>query len=231
MDIDALIQLDKQLLLTVNGSESLFFDGLIKILTTATTWIPLYVSLFYLVLKNNDSLQKILLVVASAGLCIFLAGSLDDMIVKPLVARWRPTHDPQIGELVDVVNGYRGGDYGFFSAHASNTFSIAFFFCWLVRSPLLSMALVVWSFVNCYTRMYLGVHYPGDILVGVLWGATVGGMVYMVYRRIYRRLSTGTSYVSSKYTSTGYQQREIDIVVSVLVYTLIYACLRACMFQ
>ena len=87
MDWNALIEFDKHLLLLVNGSDSLFLDGLVKTLTTASTWIPLYLSLFYLVLKNNDSVQKILLILACAGLCVFLAGSLDDMIVKPMVAR------------------------------------------------------------------------------------------------------------------------------------------------
>jgi len=227
MDFDALIQFDKQLLLLVNGSQSLYFDGLVKILTTAATWIPLYVSLFYMVLKNNDSMQKILLIVACAGLCVFFAGSLDDMIVKPMVARWRPTHDPQIGVLVDVVNGYRGGNFGFFSAHASNTFSIAVFISLLVRSRVLTIALVGWSLVNCWTRMYLGVHYPGDILVGLLWGGTVGTLLYLLYYRINRRLSTGMTFISSQYTTTGYQQREIDIVICVLLFTLIYALIRA----
>lgn len=228
MDFDALIELDKQLLLLLNGSQSLYFDGLVKILTTAATWIPLYISLFYMVLKNNDSMQKILLIVACAGLCVFFAGSLDDMIVKPMVARWRPTHDPQIGVLVDVVNGYRGGNFGFFSAHASNTFSIAVFISLLVRSRVLTIALVGWSLINCWTRMYLGVHYPGDILVGLLWGGTVGTLVYLLYYRINRRLSNGMTFVSSQYTTTGYQQREIDIVICVLLFTIIYALIRAC---
>ena len=123
-----IIQYDKELLLWFNGSDSLFFDGFVKTLTTATTWIPLYLALFYMVLKNNDTLQKILIIVACAGLCVFLAGSLNDMFVKPNVARWRPTHDGEIAMLVDVVNGYRGGRFGFFSSHAANTISIAVFF-------------------------------------------------------------------------------------------------------
>ena len=164
MDWSALIELDKQLLLWFNGSDSLFLDGMAKTLTTASTWIPMYLALFYVVLKNNDNLQKILLILAAAGLCVFFAGSLNDLIVKPEVARWRPARDTEIAMMVDVVNGYRGGNYGFFSSHAANTFSIAIFFSLLIRSRVLTFALVLWSLVNSWTRMYLGVHYPGDIM-------------------------------------------------------------------
>ena len=170
--MEELIQLDKQLLLWFNGSDSLFLDGLVETLTTATTWIPLYLGLFYLVLKNNDNVQKVLLVLGCAGLCVFLAGSLNDLFVKPWVARWRPSRDPEIAMLVDVVNGYRGGRYGFFSSHAANTFSLAIFFTLLVRSKVLSVAMILWSLLNCWTRLYLGVHFPGDILCGLLWAVS-----------------------------------------------------------
>ena len=230
MSWDALIELDKQLLLMVNGSDSLFLDGLVKTLTTATTWIPLYIALFYLVLKNNDTVQKILLILACAGLCVFFAGSLDDMFVKPMIARWRPTHDPEIGVLVDVVNGYRGGSYGFFSAHASNTFSIAVFFSLLVRSRLLTGGLVLWSLVNCWTRMYLGVHYPGDILVGLLWGGFVGTMVWLLHRYMCRRWSFNRGFVSDQYTSSGYQYADVYIVIGVLLFLFVYAILKACYY-
>ena len=230
MDWNALIEFDKHLLLLVNGSDSLFLDGLVKTLTTAATWIPLYLSLFYLVLKNNDSFQKIILVVACAGLCVFIAGSLDDIVVKPLVARWRPTHDPEISMLVDTVNDYRGGNYGFFSAHASNTFSIAIFFSLLVRSKLLTFFLVCWSLINCWTRMYLGVHYPGDILVGLIWGGTVGTAIWVLHQHLYKKYLGGQVFISEKNTSTGYQHTDVDVVISVLVFTLIYAILRACYY-
>lgn len=230
MDLNAIIEFDKQLLLAVNGSDSLFLDGLAKTLTTATTWIPLYLSLFYMVVKNNDTVQEIAFIVLCAGLCVLFAGGIDDMIVKPMVARWRPTHDPEIGMLVDVVNGYRGGKYGFFSAHACNTFSIAVFFSLLVRSRLLTCFLFGWSFINCWTRLYLGVHYPGDILVGLLWGLTVGTSVWFLHKKITDRWISSRNYVSEQYTSTGYVLHDIDVVVSVLVLTIIYAILSACFF-
>ena len=226
--MEELIQLDKQLLLWFNGSDSLFLDGLVKTLTTATTWIPLYLGLFYLVLKNNDNVQKVLLVLGCAGLCVFLAGSLNDLFVKPWVARWRPSRDPEIAMLVDVVNGYRGGRYGFFSSHAANTFSIAIFFTLLVRSKVLSVAMILWSLLNCWTRVYLGVHFPGDILCGLLWGGVVGTGMWFLHQHIYKKINTQDFYVSTQYTATGYQKSDVDIVICILLLTIVYAILKSC---
>ena len=229
MDFQQIIDFDKQLLLLLNGSESLFLDSMVVTLTTAWTWVPLYISLLIVVIKNSDSALKILLTILSAGLCVLLAGTVDDTIVKPLVGRWRPTRDPEIGILVDIVDGYRGGDYGFFSAHAANTFSIAIFFCWLVRCRLLSIALVLWSLTNCWTRLYLGVHFPGDILVGLCWGALVGTGVYFLYRYCVTKLIGNYYFTSIAYTKTGFNRSDADIPVCVLVFTLIYAVMRACL--
>ena len=226
--MEELIQLDKQLLLWFNGSDSLFLDGLVKTLTTATTWIPLYLGLFYLVLKNNDNVQKVLLVLGCAGLCVFLAGSLNDLFVKPWVARWRPSRDPEIAMMVDVVNVYRGGSYGFFSSHAANTFSLAIFFTLLVRSKVLSVAMVLWSLLNCWTRLYLGVHFPGDILCGLLWGGVVGTGMWFLHQHIYKKINTQDFYVSTQYTATGYQKSDVDIVICILLLTIVYAILKSC---
>jgi len=146
------------------------------------------------------------------------------------VGRWRPTRDPEIGLLVDIVDGYRGGDYGFFSAHAANTFSIAIFFSWLVRSRLLTVALVLWSLTNCWTRLYLGVHFPGDILVGLCWGGLVGtGVYFLFYRYLIAKLTWTPTYTSLAYTKTGYNRNDADVPVCVLTFTLIYVALRACL--
>ena len=226
--IEFLQDIDRQLLLDINGSDSLYLDRLVITLTNGLTWIPLYLSLFYMVMKNNDNFRRLLLVLGGAGLCILLAGTVDDAIVKPLVARWRPTHDPQIGILVDIVDGYRGGKYGFFSAHASNTMSIATYFCWLARSRRLSIALVIWSLVNCWTRMYLGVHFPGDILVGLVWGITVGTGVYFLYRRLTRDMYTPRNLNPAQYTTTCYRRQDCNWPVAVFVYTLLFVFIKAC---
>ena len=227
--MEEIIQIDKQLLLWFNGSDSLFLDSLIMTLTDAKTWIPLYLSLLYVVVKSNTSLRDVLLVIAGAGLCVLLAGTIDDTIVKPLVARWRPGRDPEIGLLVDTVNGYRGGKYGFFSAHACNTFSLAIFLSLLMRQRLLTIALVSWSLVNCYTRLYLGVHFPGDITVGLIWGGIVGYSVYRLYcytlRRIALRRNPRATLVA--YLPAYYPPRLCDIPIAVLTLTLLFALTKA----
>jgi undecaprenyl-diphosphatase len=212
--MEEIIHLDKQLLLLLNGSESLFLDYVVLTLTNAKTWIPLYLALFYVLWKTyRNNWCEILLILAAAGLCVVLAGTVDDTIVKPLVARWRPTHDPEIGHLVDVANGSRGGNYGFFSAHAANTFSIALFFSLLMRHRLFVCFMVAWSLVNCWTRIYLGVHYPGDITVGLLWGALVGYGVYRLYCRIT--------------LPARYDMRYLSVPIVVLCLTFVYSLIRA----
>ena len=227
IDIQTILDVDRDLLLALNGSSSQFLDAWMMLLTSGLTWIPLYVSLLYLVIKNNETMAQILLVIGCSLLCVLLADGVADFIVKPLVGRWRPSNDPVIKYAVHVVGGMRGGDYGFFSAHAANTFSVAMFLCLLVRSRALSVSLVLWSLVNCYTRIYLGLHYPLDILCGLVWGAIVGGAVYYLYYKVYNNISPANNYVSTQYTSTGYSLGDIDIVELALVLTLLFTVIAA----
>lgn len=228
MILEVLQDIDRELLLAVNGSDSLYLDRVVRTLTNGLAWIPLYLSMFYLVVKNNDNFRRLLFLLGGVAVCYLLAGAVDDGIVKPLVARWRPTHDPQIGVLVDVVDGYRGGKYGFFSAHACNTMSIATYFCWIARSRRLSITLVIWSLVNCWTRLYLGVHFPGDILVGLIWGVTVGTGVYFLYRRITRGMYMPRNLNPAQYTSTCYRRLDCNWPVAVFIYTLAFIYIKAC---
>ena len=222
---------DKQLLLAVNGSDSLFLDRVVRTLTNAFTWVPFYISMLWLVIRNNETMRKVLFVLCGAAICVILAGSVDDLIVKPTVARWRPTHDPEIGMMVDIVDGYRGGRYGFFSAHAANTFGITVFFAWMVRNKVFTWLLVTWSLVNCYTRLYLAMHYPSDIIVGLAFGALAGSLSYLAYWAMAKTTGAKQHYVSSQYTPTGYAIADIDVVAFVLVATGIAAIVISLMMH
>lgn len=217
------MNIDQFLMHLLNGSDNLFTDRMALVLTNGLTWVGLYLMLFYIIVRNNETMVQIGLAVLGALLCVAIASSVTDAVVKPLVARWRPNNDPLLKYMFDVVDGIRGKGYSFFSAHAANTMSMAVYFALLMRSRILTIALLVWSIVNGWTRIYLGMHYPSDVLCGMLFGAIVGWGVYVAYRRAYRAVSSDITYISSQYTSTGYDHADISKVLCVLVFTLVYA--------
>ncbi len=225
--MDGLIALDQELLAWFNGDGSLFLDNFVMILTSGITWIPLYVVLFVLVVKNNETMSQIMLIVGCVALCVLLADGVSDGIVKPLFARPRPSNDPIIKYTVDVVGSYRGSGFGFFSAHSANTMSLAVFFSLLVKDRLLMVSLLLWSLLNGWTRLYLGVHYPGDVLCGFVWGGIAGCLAYLVFYKIYFKISPKLNYISSQYTRSGYSKDDINMVVAVMVLTLSVAVIGA----
>lgn len=227
MDIDSFLALDREVLSWFNGSDSLFLDQLVWLLTQGPMWIPMYVALFYLVIKNNETMTQIMIIVGCVALCLLLSSGVTNGIVKLLVARPRPSLDPLFKYTVQVVDGHRNSGFSFFSAHAANTMAIAVFFCLLVRDRLLSGTLLLWSLVNAWTRLYLGLHYPSDILCGLLWGTVAGLVGYAVFYRLYYKTSPPVTYISSQYTNTGYSRSDIDVVLTVLVLTVAVLILMA----
>lgn len=221
MDFSRIQDFDMQLLHVFNGSENVWLDQMAMALTSGWTWIPLYIVLFVVVIRNNEMMDQIALVVGGAVLCIFLADGLVDGIIKPLAERCRPSSDPMFKYTVQVVDNMRLKSFSFCSAHAANTLSLAIFFSLLIRSKLVTWTLLLWSLVNCWTRLYLGVHYPVDILCGLAIGAVVGVVVYLIYIRMYYRISPKIKYISNQYTSTGYDYDDVDKIMTVVIFTLI----------
>ena len=227
MDFSKIQDMDMQVLSLFNGSDNIMLDQMVQILTSGLTWIPLYVMLFFVVMRNNETMGQIALVVGSAIFCVLFADGLVDGIIKQLAERWRPSNDPTFKYMVQVVDDIRLKGYSFCSAHAANTMSLAVFFSLLVRSKLLTITLVTWSLINCWTRLYLGVHYPSDILCGMMIGIIVGILVYLLYYKIYLRISPKINYISNQYTSTGYDHDDIDKVMVILMLTLVYVVTRS----
>lgn len=219
IDFEQLINLDKQLLLAMNGSDSLFWDGVMLVYTSTIIWIPLALALIYLLIKNNNLMNFIVLLVMCA-IVIALTDGITSTICKPLFARFRPTHDPEIMYLVDVVDNYRAYKYGFMSSHAANSFGIAVFVMLLVKNKLLSISLILWALINCYSRIYLGVHYPGDIICGAVTGILSGVLVYKLYSYIREKMRSGhRGWISDNYTKSGYSVSDVHFLLMVLYAT------------
>jgi undecaprenyl-diphosphatase len=131
-------------------------------------------------------------------------------ICKAYFERLRPARDLDLLHHIDIVGTYRGGMYGFFSSHAANTFAVATFVALLVRSRGLTLSLYSWALLNCWTRLYLGVHYFGDILVGVLWGLLVGISLYFVWHRwVCDNIASSSTARTGMITSGGYQVNDV----------------------
>ena len=220
-------EIDLALLHFFNGSQSAIYDQFILTLTNGLTWIPLYIALFIMVLKNNESMSQIFIIVGCCALGVIFSAGLDDLVIKPLVARPRPTQDLLVKYTIDTALGYRESNFSFFSAHAANTFTVAIYMIFLVRNRAFTIAMALWSLFNCYTRLYLGVHYPSDILCGLLFGAVVGSVAYWLHLRLYYKVTPHFRYVSEAYTKTGYSIGDIDMVIATLVLTFIYAIFKS----
>ena len=139
---------DTLLTLFFNGSENVYLDGFVMLATKAWIWIGLYIAILYVVFRTHD-MQRFLGVLFGILLCVLIADQVSSGIVKPLVARYRPTHSPEIMHLTDIVCGYRGGMYGFFSSHASNTMAIATFLSLIFRKRSITFTLLTCSLLNC----------------------------------------------------------------------------------
>lgn len=228
MNWNAINEIDQQATLALNGSDSIFWDNLMITVTDTFSWSLVIIALIVILFRNND-IKDSILILLTMGLMIFVADRLCSGLVKPLVARWRPTQDPQIMYLVDVVNGYRGGRFGFFSGHACNTFCMAMFLACLFRSGKVTAVLFFWAASTTFTRLYLGVHYLGDVTVGLIVGMIIGYAFYSLYK-IYKKHSRGSRLISSQFTPTGYKKDDMNAFLSVVFFNyicvLIFAIIR-----
>lgn len=207
----------------LNGSDSLFWDGFMYIVTDTKTWIPAAIALLYVIFKNNN-LKQGLFILLLIALVVTLADQTSSGICKPLFERYRPTKDPEFMNMVNTVNCYRaGGLYGFISSHAANTFAVAMFISLLVRNAKLSFMMFLWAFIPTYSRVYLGVHYPGDILFGIIDGLLSGSVVYLLYKFISNKYFFKSRLISAQYTTSGYDVKSINVVVLVLLLTYFFA--------
>jgi undecaprenyl-diphosphatase len=185
--IEQLKALDTSIFIFLNGQHCNLLDTIMWLASSKFFWIPLYIWFLWLLFTENKKrfwmvlIAIILMIVISDQTCNYFKNS---------VMRLRPSNDPAIKHLVHIVKGYTGGDFGFYSAHASNSFAVAIFMMSLVRSrrKLLTSICLPFAILVSYSRIYLGVHYPGDVLTGAIAGSLIALGISFLYSRAVQKL-------------------------------------------
>ena len=184
--IDSLSALDSQLTVAVNAMHNPYFDQFMFLFSNKWIWVPMY-AMILIILYKRYSWKAALLFFVAIALTITITDQLCASIIRPLFERMRPANPAEpLSQVIHVVNGYRGGPYGFPSCHAANSFALATFLTLLRRRWLFGVVVFLWAALNAYSRLYLGVHFAGDLIVGAIIGSLVGFGLFAITARTAR---------------------------------------------
>ncbi len=184
--VETLKQIDQELFLFLNGLNSETFDGFMAWISGKTTWWPFYLLLLlFIILKKR--LQAIPVIIFIA-LAITLADQSSVHLFKEVFERPRPCHEPALEGMVHLVDDRCGGKYGFVSSHAANSFAVAMLLLMVIRKRWFTLTMLFWAVIVSYSRIYLGVHYPGDVIGGALLGILCGFIAFISFRLVIRNL-------------------------------------------
>lgn len=190
---DRLKAIDESLFLTLNGLHADWLDPVMYFMTEASTWAPVFLLIAYLIYKRYKKLKTVAIVLTAFVIAVAAADLSSTRLFKQKIKRYRPTHHQTIGPQVHTITKpdgteYRGGKYGFVSSHAANFFAIATTAFILLGSTRKYWWLFLWAGIVTYTRIYLGVHYPSDLIGGALLGIAIGYFAARTSLRLARNL-------------------------------------------
>ena len=188
--LDTLIAIDSYITQYINGFHNDFFDSFMFTFSGKFIWIPMYAMILPL-LFGKFKVKTGLIFLFCLIISIVITDQLCGSFFRPLFERLRPANpENPISEFIHIVNNYRGGRYGFPSCHASNSFALASFLCFTVKGSKFVLFILLWAIINSYTRLYLGVHYFGDLTVGAIIGVIVGISMYYLSSFLSSKIET-----------------------------------------
>ncbi len=185
--LNTLSQWDAELFLCLNGAHNSFWDFVMYWASDKVIWIPVYLIFLFLLWRKFK--EKIWIIMVFAALLVFLSDQISVHLFKDIFQRPRPCHEPELMAWVHLVDGKCGGSFGFYSSHASNIWAVAVFVLSMLgnRNICLIIPILIWATLISYSRIYLGVHYPFDVLAGALAGSFLGWMIARFAKNLLRK--------------------------------------------
>jgi undecaprenyl-diphosphatase len=189
--LDWIIELDKTLFFELNSYHNTILDVVMWWISSKAFWIPFYIGLFILLIAKYK--KEVIRIILFVFMLILLTDQISTQVFKKGIQRKRPSREQSYEEKIhlykqDNGNYYKGGEYGFVSSHAANTFGLAVFMALLFRKKWFTAGFLLWATIVSYSRIYLGVHYPLDIIGGALLGAGFAYLLFKLYQSKYLRV-------------------------------------------
>lgn len=228
---DYLISLDSEVFLWLNSHHAHFWDFFMKTVTGKLIWGGMYLSILFALYKAFG-LKVMFFVFIGTCIAVLFADQVTASLLRPWLSRLRPAHpDNPISELVHIVDGKRGGPYGFPSSHAANTFAVATLLSYVFKNLRFTIGIFIWALLNCYSRIYLGMHYPGDLIVGSIIGFSFGLLIWFLIKLVFTYLSSDSlrrqnpDYALTALLGNHFKIFPSDIVLFIEFLTLCGVCL------
>lgn len=208
--LEKINQVDQTVFFFLNGKHNPLWDVAMSLFTRTEMWSVFFLLIIYFVINKYKS--KSILIFFFLALCIVFSDQFS-VLIKETVQRFRPSHDPSIQNMVHTVMK-KGGLFGFFSSHATNTFSVAMFLSLMFKNVRFSYVIFIWAAFVSYTRIYLGLHYPGDIIIGILIGCLIGWGLSSLANLIENRFF---QFRSPNMASVKLENTEVNFIIFVLI--------------
>ena len=188
--METLSNLDTQFFLFLNGLHADWLDTVMIYITNMLIWLPLYLLLIYWVIKQYG--KRSWWIFVALGVVVLCSDQISASIFKPLFHRLRPCYTPELEGLIHLPKGLAGGKLSFVSSHAANTFAIATFLTAAMRQnkKWIGWILFPWALISSYSRIYLGFHYPGDIICGAILGILIGWLIWKLFGGLEQRIES-----------------------------------------
>lgn len=222
------LSLDTRIFLWLNSFHSSYWDSVMQMISGKWSWTPVYCSLLYSIWRSYGWKTMLIMLIMCVA-AVTAADMITASVIRPAFERLRPANpENPISDLVHIVNDYRGGRYGFPSCHAANTFAVASLMSLLFWRRSFTISILIWALLNCYSRIYLGVHYPGDLLVGAVIGMTCGTISFIIaglavkYWKGSVPLRKRDAFIVTIYDGTRFRFRPVDLTAALIGVTVLF---------